>query len=94
MSDVKARVRRILEKNPGCARTYETMHVVFPCAPQVGWYVGLRSMDTSTYEHVRHFALARIEAKWTDVEGRIARIGTDTYGEYEGLLWIDLEEVA
>lgn len=94
MSEVRARVRRVLEKSPGCARTYETTEVVFPCTPQVSWYVGLRSMDKSTYDHVRYFSQATIEAKWTEVEGRISRIGTDTHGEYEGALWIDLEEVA
>lgn len=94
MNEVNARVRRIREKSPSSERIYETTQVVFPCPPQVGWYVGLRSMERNTYEHVRYFAQSTIEAKWTDVEGRISRIGTDTYGEYDGELWIDLEEVA
>jgi len=94
MSEVNTSVRRITERQPGPERRYESTSVMFPCAPQVGWIVELRSMETSVYEEARYYSRSVVESKWERGEYRITRIGTSACGEWEGVLWLDVEEVA
>lgn len=93
-NEVSARVRRICEKQEGAERTYETDLVTFPCVPMAGWHIGLRSMLRTIYEASKYMSDWYLRDKYECGEYRITRIGTDTYGEHAGGLWIDLEEVA
>jgi len=92
MSEVKCRIRAT-QREIGGPYTYEDCDVVFPCAPQVGWRVVMRSMFTSVFEQVRHKEHYIIEPKWEEVEYVITRIGTHMTGPWAGLLWLDVEEV-